>query len=253
MEIPKKIHYCWFGEAKKNKLFDKCCKSWKKFFPDYEIIEWNEKNFDVNCNAYVKEAYENKKYAFVSDYARLKIIYDNGGIYLDTDVEILKNYSGLLKNNGYLAFENKKNINTGLGFAANKGNEIIKSIMDSYEDIHFIDEKGNMDLLPCPARNMEVLSKIGLRYSDNIQEFYGFKVYPPKYFCGFDLDNSCYNIEEETVTVHHYDGSWTGKKEKIVSKLKRKICSVLGRKNVEKIRRIKKKIKGEDGNATKNK
>ena len=242
MTIPKIIHYCWFGKNEKNELINKCIESWKKNMPEYQIIEWNESNFDLECNNYVKEAYEKEKYAFVSDFARLKIIYDNGGIYLDTDVEILKNFSDLLSNKGYLAFENDKNINTGVGFAANKGNMVIGKIMHSYDNIHFIDKNGNMDLLPCTVRNMKVLSQMGLRYSDEIQEFYEFYIYPPKYFCGFDLDNTCYNIQKETFTVHHYDGSWVGKRKKIKSIIKRKVCGILGKNRVKKIRKLKNKI-----------
>ena len=118
--IPKKIHYCWFGKGPKSKLFEKCLASWKKYFPDFEIIEWNEENFDVSSNKYVKEAYENKKWAFVSDYARLKIIYEEGGIYFDTDVEVLKRIPDEILETGYFAKESDNYIATGLGFAANK-------------------------------------------------------------------------------------------------------------------------------------
>lgn len=241
-EIEKTIHYCWFGGNKKNKLIKKCINSWKRYMPEYEIKEWNEENFDVNCNKYVKQAYECKKYAFVTDYARLKIIYENGGIYFDTDVEVLKNFSKLLQEKGYLGFENAKNVNTGIGFAAHKHNNILKKLMETYDDIQFVDENGEMDMTPCTIRNMEVLEILGLRYSDEIQEFGDFFVYPPKYFCGFDLDNSCYQIQEETMTVHHFNASWETGYTRFVSIIKRKVMTMLGKENAEKIRKLKKNI-----------
>ena len=241
-EIEKTIHYCWFGGNGKNKLIKKCMNSWKKYMPEYEIKEWNEDNFDINCNKYVRQAYDCKKYAFVTDYARLKIIYENGGIYFDTDVEVLKNFSDLLKEKGYLGFENKKNINTGIGFAAHKHNEVLKKLMQTYEDINFVDENGNIDMTPCTIRNMELLEKLGLQYSDEIQEFEDFLVYPPKYFCGFDLDNSCYQIENETITVHHYNGSWNRNYLRLISLIRRRITPIIGKNNMEKIKKIKKSV-----------
>lgn len=125
--LPKTIHYCWFGNNEKPKLFYKCYKSWKRFCPDYEIIEWNESNIDISsCPLYVQQAFEEKKWAFVTDYIRLKIIYENGGIYLDTDVELLKPLDDLLVYNAYFGFEDEKHINTGLGFGAAKGFELLK-------------------------------------------------------------------------------------------------------------------------------
>ena len=125
MSIPKVIHYCWFGKGEMPKLAKKCIRSWKKYCPDYEIICWNEDNFDLSQNRYMREAYEAGKWAFVSDFARLKIIYENGGIYLDTDVEIIKPIDDLTVNRGFMGFDEKGIVATGLGFGAEKGNEII--------------------------------------------------------------------------------------------------------------------------------
>ena len=117
--IPKIIHYCWFGYGPKPKLAEKCIRSWKKYCPDYQIIEWNENNFDISaCPLYVRQAYEARKWAFVTDYVRLKVIYENGGIYMDTDVELKKNLDNLLPYNAYFGFENYWVIATGLGFGA---------------------------------------------------------------------------------------------------------------------------------------
>lgn len=253
MEIPKKIHYCWFGEAKKNKLFDKCCKSWKKFFPDYEIIEWNEKNFDVNCNAYVKEAYKEKKFAFVSDYARLKIIYENGGIYFDTDVEVLKSFPKEVLENGYFAKETEVCINTGLGFSAEKGNKVIKMMMDDYEDIRFYKENGDMDLTPCTQRNTKSLIKRGYNLEKCPDKIENIKIYDREIFCGYDVYNSHYIITDKTITVHHYSGSWTSKKSRILKNIKSVFSNIIGLKNYDRIRCIKKKIELRGKNENKKK
>ena len=184
----KKIHYCWFGRGKKPKVFYKCLKSWKKFYPDFEIIEWNEDNFDINCNEYVKEAYNCKKYAFVSDYARLKIIFDNGGIYFDTDVEALKRIDDVILENGFFAKESSNTINTGLGFCANKGNNTIKKLLDDYKNEHFL--KNNvMDLTTCVERVTNNFINRGYDLNKHISEIDGILIFDPEYFCGFDIIN----------------------------------------------------------------
>ncbi len=132
--IPKVIHYCWFGGGEKSRLMKKCIKSWKKYCPDYEIIEWNEDNFDVNGIEFTKGAYNAKKWAFVTDYARLDIIYKHGGIYLDTDVELLKPLDELLKYKGFFGFEEMGMVNTGVGFGAEKGNLLVKQMRDDYNN-----------------------------------------------------------------------------------------------------------------------
>lgn len=132
--IPKVIHYCWFGGSPKSDLIKKCIDSWHEFCPDYQIIEWNETNFDVNCNSYVKAAYEDKKWAFVSDYARLFVVYNNGGIYLDTDVLLHNSIDELLEHECWLASDDVRYIATGLGFGAEKYNWLINKVMNAYED-----------------------------------------------------------------------------------------------------------------------
>ena len=131
--IPKKIHYCWFGHNQLPESAKKCINSWKKFCPSFDIIEWNEENFNIDaCPQYVKDAYSQKKWAFVTDYVRLKVVYENGGIYFDTDVELISRIDSLLKYNAYFGFEDGVYVNTGLGFGAVKGMGIIKM------DFHFI-------------------------------------------------------------------------------------------------------------------
>ena len=159
-KIPKTIHYCWFGKRKKSKLIKKCINSWKKYCPDYKIVEWNEENFDVNRFDYTKESYEEKKWAFVTDYVRLYVIYNEGGVYLDTDVELIKKLDNLLDFDSFFALEEEDYIATGLGFGAVKGNKYVKKMLDDYNDVHFKNENGIYDLTPCPVRNTKSVKSL---------------------------------------------------------------------------------------------
>ena len=155
--IPKTIHYCWFGGGEKSKLLKKCIRSWMKICPDYQVVEWNEGNFDLSATPeYIRAAYEAKKWAFVSDYARLKIVYENGGIYMDTDVELLKPLDALLDYAGYFGFETAETVNTGLGFAAQKGLPMLQEMMQQYDNRVFNYESGQY--LTCPIIDTGVLA-----------------------------------------------------------------------------------------------
>ena len=168
--IPKIIHYCWFGRNPKPKLAEKCMGSWKKYCKDYQIIEWNEDSFDISkAPLYVQQAYDEKKWAYVSDYVRLYAVYMCGGVYLDTDVEIVNSLDNLLKNYAFFGFENNKHIATGLGFGAEKGARILQEIMSQYDCISFIMEDGSYDFTPCPQRNTEVFLKYGLKQNGETQ------------------------------------------------------------------------------------
>ena len=173
MSIPKKIHYCWFGRNPLPESAKKCIESWKKYCPEYEIIEWNEDNFDLTENRYAREAYEQKKWAFVSDYARLKIVYEQGGIYMDVDVELIKPLDELTELDGYMGFEKEIDgqmwIATGLGFGARAGHPIIGALLKDYEDIPFIKEDGRLDTESCPGRNTRTLRTFGLRLATKIK------------------------------------------------------------------------------------
>ena len=162
MSIPRTIHYCWFGRNPLPKLAQKCIKSWKKYCPDYEIIQWNEDNYDLSAAPlYVRQAYEAKKWAFVTDYVRLQVVYEHGGIYLDTDVELIKKLDPLLQYDAYFGFEDGKHIATGLGFGAVKGAPILRELMEDYHDIPFILPDGGYDTKTCPVRNTEVFLRHG--------------------------------------------------------------------------------------------
>lgn len=213
--IPKKIHYCWFGGNPLSEMAQKCIESWKKYCPDYEIIEWSEDNFDISCNDYVKEAYEAKKWAFVTDYARLKIIYDNGGIYFDTDVEMVKPIDALLNDKAFFAMESAGIVATGLGFGAEKQSEIIKSLMDSYEDEHFILGENKYNLTTCPMRDSKIFKNMGMKELDEIQHVGEAVIYPKDYFCPKNWELNKIEITENTVCIHHFDASWYSENDKI--------------------------------------
>lgn len=206
--IPKVIHYCWFGKnpmPEKNKLW---MKSWKEKCPDYEIIEWNESNYDVYKNKYMAQAYESGKWGFVPDYARLDIIYNNGGIYLDTDVELIKNYDDLLYQDAFAGFETSKYVALGLGFGSVKNNGIIKKMRDFYENITFFNDDGSMNLTPSPRYQTEILESLGLRLDGEYQNVSGMSIYPAKMFNGINMRTGEVSTTEYTKSIHHYDASW---------------------------------------------
>lgn len=208
--IPKVIHFCWFGDKKMPPLAKKCIKSWKKHCPDYEIKLWNEKNFNLDVNRYVREAYEAKKWAFITDYARLYIVYHYGGIYLDTDVELLKPLDSLLDHKAFFGIEATPNkcIATGLGFGAEKENPVVKEIMDQYENIPFDLGDGQYDMTPCPDRNTQVFEKHGYDHVDACKDINGVRILSSDYMCPKDFKTHKVNLTENTLSVHHYDGSW---------------------------------------------
>ncbi len=240
-KIPKVIHYCWFGGNPLPDLAVKCIESWKKMCPDYEIKEWNEKNIDINkLNVYVRQAYANKKWAFVSDYIRLYIVYNYGGVYLDTDVELLKPIDQLLEHDGFFASEDNKVINTGLGFGASKKNEIVKIIMDDYDNIPFILKNGTLDIEPCTIRNTKALNNILLSFKDRtkINIYKDNYFYPKEYFCPMDNVTKKINITKSTFSIHYFSGSWLGDKAKKMNKLREKLCDIFGEKLGKRIVRI---------------
>lgn len=210
MNIPKVIHYCWFGHNPKPKLAQKCIRSWKKYCPDYEIKEWNESNFNIDdCPLYVRQAYVEKKWAFVSDYARLKIIHTFGGIYLDTDVELKKSLDSLLEYNAFFGFEDGVFVATGLGFGAIPQHQVINEMMRDYENIPFIKEDGSQDLLPCPQRNTDVLLKYGLIQDDSLQILEGNIIILPSIFlCPLVYESRKLRRSKDTIAIHWFTSYW---------------------------------------------
>ncbi|MBQ4111020.1 MAG: glycosyl transferase [Clostridia bacterium] len=214
MSIPKVIHYCWFGKGKMPPLAEKCIKSWEKYCPSYKIVCWNEENFDITENRYAKEAYDAGKWAFVSDYVRLKVLYSEGGIYLDTDVELIKPLDDLIKENGYMGFDDNGIISTGLGFACEKGNELIGRLLADYNDISFILPDGSYDITPCPDRNTKTMVELGLDTDIKDQIFMGIHLLPEDYLCPMKYYTGKKIITKNTYSIHHFCASWTSKTAK---------------------------------------
>lgn len=228
--IPKVIHYCWFGNQPLPETYKNYIRGWEKLCPDYIIKRWDESNFDLNSCSFVKEAYEAKKWAFVSDYARLKIIYDEGGVYLDTDVELIKNLDCFLMDKCFLAEESSGYINTGLGFGSEKRNPIIKAMLSKYEN-HFLLENGTYDMTPCPIKNTEAMFDFGYKYSgQSIWSNNLVVVYPPSYFCPINYETGEVLQTDNTVSIHHYAAEWHTKNEKRIALISRKCIMLFGRK-----------------------
>lgn len=208
--IPKKIHYCWFGGNPKPKLAKKCFRSWKKYCPGYEIIEWNEGNYDLSAAPlYVRQAYEAKKWAFVTDYVRLQAVYEQGGIYLDTDVELRNSLDPLLINRAYFGFEDGMYVNTGVGFGAEQGHPILWEMMEDYRDIPFICEDGSFDLTPCPNRNTEAFLRNGLQQDNSMQMLEGdVRILPSDYLNPKQWKTGEILITKNTISIHHFGASW---------------------------------------------
>lgn len=212
--IPKVIHYCWFGGKPipdKNKRW---MESWQRFCPDYEIIEWNESNYDVSKNLYMKQAYEAKKWGFVPDYARLDIIYQYGGIYLDTDVEIICNLDNLLYQKAFAGFESNDYVALGLGFGAQKGMPLIEKMLKFYDNMKFINEDGTLNLVASPVLQTQFLKERGLQTNGEYQFVDGMTIYPEKVLSGKSVATRRIKLKEYTHTIHHYDGSWIDKNGK---------------------------------------
>jgi len=207
-KIPKKIHYCWIGGKPIPEHNKKIMESWKKFCPDYEIIEWNESNYDFTKNRYMREAFENKQWAFAPDYARLDIIYEYGGIYLDVDVELVKPLDDLLNLKGFAGFQSEKFCAFGLGFGAVPKLPIIKELRDCYENLRFVNEDGTLNKEASPKYQTECLVKKGLILNNINQKINDLTIYSTEYFCPKDLVSGEINLTENTYSIHHFDASW---------------------------------------------
>lgn len=225
--IPKKIHYCWFGRGQLPDLAIKCIESWKKYCPDYEIIEWNEDNFDVNCCEYVKEAYENRKFAFVSDYVRLYAMYTQGGIYMDTDVEVVKSLDVFLLHQGFSGFESDTQIPTGI-MACEKDFPLFKDLLSYYDDRHFVNEDGTLDLTTNVVSITNLLSEKGFIPNGQYQVVDGFALYPRDYFCPLEDSTGKMFKSKNTSTIHWFNKSWVSHSLRIRSKITRVFHRIFG-------------------------
>lgn len=237
-KIPQIIHYCWFGKKEKPLKIKQFINNWKEILKGYKFIEWNEENFDINCNTYVKEAYEQKKYAFVSDYARIQALYKFGGIYLDTDVEVLKTFDEILNNECVLGFEAENYVATS--FIATKARSpLIKEFIDIYENEYFVNRDGTLNKITNVDKLNSILLKKGLVNNGKYQVLdEKIVIYPREYFSPYDYSNCIDKRNNNTICVHHFYQSWASNKKKAVKKIKKIIAPIIGKNNMNKIRKI---------------
>lgn len=222
--IPKVIHYCWFGRGPKPKLAQKCIASWKKYCPDYEIIEWNEDNFDVNMNGYTRMCIAEKKYAFLSDYARLAVVEEHGGLYFDTDVELIRNPDELLAHNSFWGFETPEFVASGLGFGSIAHGIAIEAMLSEYAPL--LD--GAHGVVGCPRLNTTALEKLGLQRDGSLQEIGDAIIYPPDWFNPYESATGRLNRTNHTVSIHWYSASWMSPAKRLRCTLSKPLHRILG-------------------------
>lgn len=205
--IPKIIHYCWFGHGEMSPLMKKCIKSWKKYCPDYEIIEWNEDNYDIEKYAFTKQAYDCKKWAFVSDFVRLDVLEKYGGIYLDTDVKLRKSLDDLLNNHAFTGFESSlRALQTGI-FGAEPGHKVIMLWLDYYRNREYLVD-GKPDMNPNVMYMTDIMLKKGLELNNRYQVIDDMVIYPQTYFCPLKTDSVEKNITKDTYAIHYFTSTW---------------------------------------------
>ncbi|MFC5406786.1 glycosyltransferase family 32 protein [Cohnella soli] len=236
--IPRIVHYCWFGRGPKPGKIEKCMKSWRKHLGDYEFIEWNEDNFDVGCNRYVKEAYEAKKYAFVSDYARLKALYEHGGVYLDTDVEVIRSLDRFLTHEAFSGFEDETFLQSGT-MGAVKGHVWIEELLRHYDGRCFLLPDGKFDTTTNTAVISEICAKHGLVLNGQYQALpNGVTFYPRTYFSPYDYINGGSYRTSDSYTIHHFAQSWLPLRVRLQGRVKRVVSRVIGPSNIARLRKI---------------
>lgn len=214
MSIPKIVHYCWFGGNPKPDLAEKCIRSWKKYCPDYEIVEWNEDTFDLSTAPdYVQQAKAAGRWAFITDYVRLRALTEQGGIYMDTDVELIKPLDPYLQHRAFAGFESREGIQTGL-LACEKGFPLFREFMEYYDHASFLKPDGTPDT----TTNVQILTglcrKKGLVCNDRLQTIEGLTIYPKEFFCPVDFDTKQLKKTRKTVTIHWFSGSWQTEEER---------------------------------------
>ena len=222
--IPKKIHYCWFGKGKKSKLALKCIRSWRQYCPEYEVIEWNEENFDIDMNGYTRMCYAEKKYAYLSDYVRLWVVEKYGGIYFDTDVEVIRSLEELLRNDAFFCFENKQYVASGLGFGSVAHGKVIQAMLKEYEIL--LDGKNGVRM--CPKLNTQALVALGLKQNGRKQTVCEAVIYPMDVLNPYNSATGKLEKTENTFSIHWYEATWMSKHLKIRGMITRPIHRIFG-------------------------
>lgn len=216
--IPKVIHYCWFGGSQLPDLAIKCIESWKKYLPDYEIKQWDESNYDVNTIPYTAEAYAAKKYAFVSDYARFDILYRYGGIYFDTDVEVIKSFDDIVQSGAFMGFEKPEEkgakkfaVNAGLGIGVAAGHPFYKTVLEMYKGLRFITPDNTLNTKSVVKYVTPILVKKGLICNNEKQTIEGITIYPWEFFCPIAYGSKKIDITPNTHSIHIFAATWVKK------------------------------------------
>ena len=237
-KIPKIIHYCWFGGKELPELAKFCIASWEKYLPDYKIMRWDESNFDLNSNDYVREAYENKKWAFITDYVRLYALKNYGGVYMDTDVEVLKDITSFLDLKAFSGFDNEKQIPTGI-MASEKDGRWVNELLKDYDNKHFVNPDGSFDM----TTNVVLITNTTKRLypfveKNSYQDFGDVVFFPKDYFCPKNHEDGKVYLTDNSYTIHHFNGSWLDDKTKKKRKIYQFITRLFGTKFSGFIKRI---------------
>lgn len=235
----KTIHYCWFGRGEKPKLVQKCIESWKKNLPDYDIVEWNEDNFDIKKNIFVSQAYSDRNFAFVSDYVRAFVLYNYGGIYMDTDVEVLGTFDSFLGDKMFVGFEEGNFVGTCV-MGTEKGHPIMKEYLDHYDGTTYFNEDGTKYTDTNVVLLTKLLESKGLQRNDSKQTVGDVTVYPRTYFSPYDYINGINYITDESAAIHHFAQLWLPKSVRLKTEIKKKIIGIIGGESLKKLRELRK-------------
>lgn len=233
ISIPKKIHYIWFGGKPLTELAEKCIASWQKYCPDFKIVRWDETNFDISQNRYCSEAYKAEKWAFASDYARLWVLVNEGGIYMDTDVEVLQPINRFLGLQAFSGFEAEDRLPTGL-MASRRQQPFFYKLLHDYDNRSFYNSDGSLDLTTNVTSITKACVDAGLELNNTEQTVEGFTLFPSEYFCPKDWLTKEIKLTENSYAIHHFDGSWADGGTKI----KHKMMRALGPKGVKAMKKI---------------
>ncbi len=229
--IPKIIHYCWFGGNELPEKAKKCIESWQKFCPDYEIKRWSEDNYQFDSIRFLQKAAADGKWSFVTDYVRLDVVYQHGGIYLDTDVELIKPIDDLLKYKAFFGFETNETINTGLGYGAEAGYEPLRQMMEKYKLIPELVSEEQYINNTCPKVQTPYIAQEGFGLNGKDQTIDNVRIFSKEYLCPLNYQTGELAVTENTISIHWYAASWRDEADRKVTEMRQKLTPMLGMKN----------------------